>query len=134
MRLHWLLIGLVFGLLCVQLPAGAACAAPELTTVDVVQPGETVRVHGVSFAAACNDTGNGCSGPGRSPPSRDIRLELRGDDETVFTTTVDADSDYQFTADLLVPADVASGTTFTVVATTDKGGETVSDPITVADD
>lgn len=94
----------------VQVPARADCAAPHVTVEgSELQLGDPLIVHGEHFAAECNDTSIGCMGPRRSPPSRDIDLELRHDGEVVASTVVDADDDFEFTAELTVPGDASAG-------------------------
>lgn len=104
----------------VQPPALADCAAPYLTVDDSeLQLGDRLIVHGEHFAAECNDTGIGCTGPRRSPPSRGIDLELRHEGQIVASTVVDADEDFEFTIEFTVPDDPPAGT-YLVVAIEDQ--------------
>lgn len=104
-----LLVGLL-AVIVIQLPAHASCAAPQLTVDnESPHPGETVTVHGEFFAAECNDTATGCSGPRPSPPSRNIDVQLRGGSDVVASAVVDANEDYEFTVDLRLPDDAAPG-------------------------
>lgn len=114
---------LLAGLLAVtviQLPAHAACAAPQLTVENgSPRPGETVTILGEFFAAECNDTATGCSGPRPSPPSRNIDVQLRRGSDVVASTVVDANEDYEFIVQLPLPDDAAPGE-YRVVAVEDR--------------
>lgn len=127
---------LLAGLLAVtviQLPAHASCAAPQLTVENESRhPGQTVTVLGEFFAAECNDTATGCSGPRPSPPSRNIDVQLRSGSDVVASTVVDANEDYEFTVDLRLPDDAAPGE-YRAVAVEDRPStqEWDSDPFVV---
>lgn len=114
------LVVVLLAIAAVQPPALADCAAPYLTVDDSeLQPGDPLIVHGEHFAAECNDTGIGCMGPRRSPPSRGIDLELRHGGQIVASTVVDADDDFAFTVEFTVPQDAPAGM-YRVVAVEDR--------------
>jgi hypothetical protein len=60
----------------------ADCAAPLVDTVKFAQPGETIPVRGVYWAAECNDVVSctagciACSGDEKSPPYTDLQITL----------------------------------------------------------
>lgn len=110
-------IGLV---LAVAPPGLADCAAPTLLLGHpVARPGEVLLVRGEAFAAECNDTGIGCLPRRRSPPIRDVEVQLRSRGSVVSSVVVDADAGFSFEVELPVPADAAPGA-YTVGAPLDS--------------
>lgn len=115
-----MLVVVLLAIAVVQHPALADCATPYLTADDSgLQVGDPLIVQGEHFAAECNDTGIGCMGPRRSPPSRGIDLELRHEGQIVASTVVDAEDDFAFTVEFTVPEDAPSGM-YRVVAVEDR--------------
>lgn len=128
-----MLLVVLLAIAVVQPLALAGCAPPYLTVDDSeLQLGDPLIVQGEHFAAECNDTGIGCMGPRRSPPSRGIDLELRHEGQIVASTVADADDDFAFTVELTVPEDAPAGM-YRVVAVEDRPfrQEWESDPFIV---
>ena len=128
-----MLVTVLLAIAVVQPPAVAGCAAPYLTVNDSeLQVGDPLIVQGEHFAAECNDTGIGCTGPRRSPPSRGIDLELRHEGQIVASMVVDADDRFAFTVEFTVPEDAPAGM-YRVVAVEDRPyrQEWESDPFVI---
>lgn len=97
-------------------PAAADCPAPSITAPASVVAGQDLHVEGEFFAAECNDTSSGCKGPRRSPPMRDVTVELQRQGGEILTgLEVDADESFTFAVELPVPNTAAAGTYHVVV-------------------
>lgn len=102
-------------------PAHADCPGPSFDAPRAVVAGHDLVVTGQDFAAECNDTGIGCLGPRRSPPSENITVELQGAFTTVDSAVVSADENYELEAVLSVPEDTEPGEYHVIVDDDDPG-------------
>ncbi|MDD9208228.1 hypothetical protein PU560_17430 [Georgenia sp. 10Sc9-8] len=87
--------------------SSAGCAAPHVSVDQTTATGgETVTVRGRGFSDFCDDTD---SVEGRTPPETDISILFTQGGTTEVLTTVDAESDYTFTATVTIPPAAAPG-------------------------
>lgn len=95
--------------------ASAACVAPTIEASPTkAAPGESFTVNGRYFAAECRDVvvcdvGKPCPSLTPSPASRGIHLDLRQGSRSFRLATVNARSDYTFSAPVRVPAQTRPG-------------------------
>ena len=103
-------VGVVFA------PTGeAACEAPRISVIPTTgSPGSNLIVSGEGWAAECNDTiscqtGQQCTEPPPSPPSKAIAITLKQGDRSWPLATVDAAPDYAFKVSSSIPSDAQPG-------------------------
>ena len=111
---------LLGALLCVALlqPAAHAACVPHALTVEpaAAAAGSTVVVRGEAWFVGCNDTGQGTR-----EPADTAELTVEQDGEVYELGRVAADSDYRFTYEVRLPAELQPGAA-TVVGQ-GKGGQ-----------
>lgn len=131
------LVGLLVGLLCVPVAAVASCAAPEFVyDGGPVHPGDTVTVVGQYWGDDCYDTGNQPAGEGvlGLPRTGIVVVFVQGGTETIVARG-DADTEYQFRVDVVVPETAVSGQARLVARVGDWDGYDASrGALTVASD
>ncbi len=66
---------------------------------------------------------NGLLGARPSPPSQDVRVQLRDSEQVMIESTVDADENYKFVVEVVVPARAQEGR-YEIVAISDQAGVT----------
>lgn len=111
---------LILSTLLVQAGIGRTldCVSPTVTYSPVtVDRGSTVTVIGDGFGDSCIDTGPPVPGDDRlGAPLTGIQISFVQDDDEVLVAVGDADDDYQFSVDIVVPASLHPGT-MEIVAT-----------------
>lgn len=107
--------------------AGAACAAPYLIYEGgEIDRGATLAVEGAAFGDNCYDTDPPPPGEGAlgNPPLRDIEILVRQGDAEFLVATGDADRDYGFAVEIIVPSQLASGEAMLVAQLPGRGDVT----------
>jgi hypothetical protein len=102
---------LAAGMLAIPVTASAACVGPELSYDGLqVRPGDTVRVVGRYWGDDCFDTGPAPAGQGDlGLPRQGIEVVfVQGGKQTVVARG-NADADYQFQVDTVIPRTAAPG-------------------------
>lgn len=120
--------------------ASASCIARTFTldAADPVGRGETIEITGAGWGDNCYDTGPPPEGQGAlGLPLADIHIGITQGDQALEVATVDADDEYGFVVDVVVPADLEPGAA-TVVVSTEVDGAGASawspDPAIVVSD
>jgi len=130
-------VGLLAGLLFVPVAAAASCAAPEFVyDGGDVHPGDTVTVVGQYWGDDCYDTGNQPPGEGvlGLPRTGIVVVFMQGGAETIVASG-DADTEYRFRVDVVVPQTAVSGEARFVARVGDWDGYDASrGALTVASD
>ena len=105
------LVGMMAAGLVSAPPASADCSGPSMSfsPQDVDRGGE-VTVTGEAWGDNCYDTGPPPNGEGAlGRPTTDIEIILTQDDTEWVLGTVDADKQYGFEVQMVVPADASPG-------------------------
>lgn len=91
--------------------AGASCAGPSISvTPGVVEPGDTITVRGSAWGTNCYDTGPPPEGQGLlGRPVHDIEIRLVTGNHRFVLAHGDADNDYHFVVDVIVPFELRPG-------------------------
>lgn len=113
---------LAAGPLAVPVTASASCVGPELAyDSGQVRPGDTVRVVGQYWGDACFDTGPPPAGQGvLGLPRQGIEVMFEQGGTQTVVARGNADADYQFHVDIVIPHTAAPGEARLVARATDE--------------
>jgi hypothetical protein len=91
--------------------AAADCSGPSISvTPGVVEPGDTITVRGSAWGDNCYDSGPPPEGQGfLGRPARGIEIWLVTGNHRYLLAHGDADTDYQFVVEVIVPFELRPG-------------------------